>query len=475
MTTRRELLLTGLASSAIGTLPKSVALAHDAAPSPWKTAAEIALTIQLPVFPAHDFPLPKFGAVGDGKTDCTSAFAEAIETCHQAGGGRVVVPPGRWQTGAIHLKSNVNLHLAKGATISFSTRSADYLPIVLTRWEGVELMNYSPLIYAFEQENIAVTGEGILDGNADKETWWPWCGARAYGWQEGAFSQTAARHKLFIMGDADVPVEQRLFGEGSWLRPSFVEPYRCKKVLIEGISIQRAPFWQLHPVLCRDVTIRNVTIDSDGPNNDGCDPECSQNVLTENCRFNTGDDCIAIKSGRNGDGRRVGIPSQDIIIRNCQMRNGHGGITIGSEISGGVRNVFAENCRMDSPNLGSAIRLKNNAMRGGTLEHIYVRRMVIGRVAHAVLTIDLNYEEGANGPFKPVVRDVRIETTTSGESLYGVDIQGLPEAPVYDVALHDCDFHNVSAGNIVKYAENLSVRGVKINGSRYAPERKPMP
>jgi polygalacturonase len=472
MANRRELLQATMASGIAAALPwKSASANPVAGSSPWHLAETIVARITPPQFAERFFILSSFGAVGDGKTDCTKAFAHAIAACSESGGGIVVVPPGDWLSGAIQLKSNVNLHLKKDAVIRFSTDPSAYLPLVLTRWEGIELMSYSPLIYAFEQENIAITGEGTLEGQADNSHWWQWCGARQFGWHEGMPSQHEARKKLAEMAEAGVPVEQRIFGEGSYLRPVFIEPYRCKNILIDGVTIRNAPFWEIHPVLCTNVTVSNLTINSAGPNTDGCDPESSKDVLIDNCSFNTGDDCIAIKSGRNADGRRLNVPSENIVIRNCHMKNGHGGITIGSEITGGVRYVFAENCRMDSPHLGSALRIKNNAMRGGLLEHFYFRHIAIGKVAHAVLTIDCNYEEGPHGPFKPVVRDVRIETTASGESQYGVDIQGLASAPVSNIALYDCDFRNVAAGNIVKNVSGILSRNVKVNGKLFKPPR----
>jgi polygalacturonase len=432
--------------------------------SAWREMDRIVARIRPPIFPSRDFPITDYGAVADGKTKCTRSFADAIAACSAAGGGRVIVPEGNWLTGAIHLKSNVNLHVVKNATIRFSTDPADFLPLVLTRWEGVECMNYSPLIYAFEQENLAITGEGTLEGQADNVHWWPWKGKKEFGWSEGRPDQAAARARLFKMGDDNVPVDQRLFGEGSYLRPNFIEPYRCRNILIEGVMLRNAPFWEVHPVLSSNITVRNLTIDSDGPNTDGCDPESCKDVLIEGCSFNTGDDCIAIKSGRNGDGRRVNVPSENIVIRNCTMRNGHGGVTIGSEITGGVRNVFAQDCKMDSPDLWNAIRLKDNAMRGGVLENFHFRRIVVGQVAHAVLTIDFNYEEGPNGPFRPVARGIHLESIVSGKSAYGIDAQGLAAAPVYNVSLRDCDFSNVKNRNIVKHVKGITLRNVKLNG-----------
>lgn len=465
MNTRRRLLQSFAATGVMLNLePAAAAVRHSKHRSAWAEADRIVARIRRPVFPARDFPITDFGAVGDGKTNCTSAFASAIAACATAGGGRVFVPEGAWLTGAIHLKSNVHLYVARNATVRFSTDPADYLPLVFTRWEGVELMNYSPLIYAFEQENIAVSGEGTLDGQADLVHWWPWKGKTEHGWKEGIPTQAAARKKLFDMGEANVPVAQRVFGEGSYLRPGFFEPVRCRNVLIEGVTLRNAPFWEIHPVLCTSVTVRNLTIDSSGPNTDGCDPESCKDVLIEGCSFNTGDDCIAIKSGRNGDGRRVNVPTENVVIRKCTMKNGHGGVAIGSEITGGVRNVYVEDCKMDSPDLGSAIRLKDNAMRGGVLENFHFRRIVIGQVEHAVLTVDFNYEEGAKGPFKPVVRGVYLESIVSGKSSYGIDAQGFENAPVYNVSLTGCDFSNVAQKNIIKNVRGLTFRDVKVNG-----------
>jgi len=284
--------------------------------------AEIARRIQPPTFPDRDFDITKYGAAPGGKQDCTQSIRDAIAACSASGGGRVVAPRGVFLTGAIHLRSNVNLHIAEGATLLFSRDPKQYLPLVFTRWEGTECMNYSPLIYAFEATNIAVTGAGVLDGQADQQHWWPWKGNARSGWKQGEPSGEDDRKRLMEMGQKGVPVSERVFGEGHYLRPPFVQPYRSKNVLIEGITIRNSPFWELHPVLSTNVTVRNVKISSLGPNNDGCDPESCTDVLIEGCEFNTGDDCIAIKSGRNNDGRRVGTPCANLIIRDCTMKDG---------------------------------------------------------------------------------------------------------------------------------------------------------
>src|ERR1700722_2116294 len=260
-----------------------------------------------------------------------------------------------------------------------------------------ELMNYSPFIYAFEQETIAITGEGTIDGNCDCEHWRPWKGRTNCGWKSGDASQEKDRNHLFDMAERGVPVSQRVFDEGHYLRPQFIQPYRCKNVLIEDVRLFNSPMWQVHPVLCTNVTVRGLTISGFGPNTDGCDPESCTDVLGENCFFNTGDDCIAIKSGRNTDGRILDMPSQNTIIRDCRMKDDHGGVTVGSESSGGVRNVFSENCQMDSPHLDIAVRFKNNAMRGGLIENIFARNIDIGEVATACILSRLLLRRGRSG------------------------------------------------------------------------------
>jgi polygalacturonase len=374
-----------------------------------------------------------------------------------------VIPAGRFLTGAVHLESNVNLHVARGATLAFTRDPAAYLPAVFTRWEGMELMGYSPFIYAFEKTNVAITGEGTLDGQADAQHWWPWKTSK------GATSQTPARNRLMQMMEAGVPVEQRVFAEGSFLRPQFIQPYRCRNVLIEGVTIVGSPMWEIHPVLCTNVTVRGVSIDSHGPNNDGCDPESCTDVLIERCTFDTGDDCIAIKSGRNAQGRQVPVPTQNVIVRDCNMKDGHGGVTIGSEITAGVRNVFIERCEMDSPELERALRFKNNAMRGGTLEHVYMRDCRVGEVADAVLSMDLYYEEGPRGPYAPVIRDVEMRNVTSRKSRYALFMRAYPKSEISDVRIIDCTFDGVARGNVTEGVQRLAMRNVRINGQPATP------
>ena len=443
----------------LAVLPAALFAANPASPSDtvgktvseWTHVSEILSRIRRPTFPGREFPITAFGAVPDGKTDCTEAIRKAIEACQKGGGGRVLVPEGEFLTGPIHLQSKVELHLDSRATLKFATEPKAYLPVVFTRFEGMECYNYSPLIYAFEQENVAVTGEGTLDGQASDENWWQWKGGR--GAKDGSPNQKPARDRLGKMVDQNAPIQERRFGEGSFLRPSFVEFNRCRNVLIQGVSIRRSPMWELHPLLCTNVIVRGVNIDSHGPNNDGCDPESCRDVLIEDCVFDTGDDCIAIKSGRNNDGRRIGLASENIVIRRCTMKDGHGGVVIGSEISGGCRNVFAEDCTMDSPNLERVLRLKSNAVRGGVIKNIFMRNIKVGQVRDAVLQIDFVYEEGANGPYKPVARNIVMENITVDKTPRVLNVVGFKGAEISGVRIYNSTFNEIQKTNVIIEAD----------------------
>ncbi|CAM3419662.1 glycoside hydrolase family 28 protein [Pontibacter korlensis] len=462
------LLTTLLAMAACNKQPTTTSEANlSATTDAWQQVDTILAHIVPPTFPDKDFNITAYGAVGDGKTHNSEAIRKAIEACNSAGGGRVVVPAGNFLSGPIYLKSNVNLHLEKGAKILFSTNPNDYLPLVHTRWEGVELMNYSPLIYAFEEKNIAVTGEGTLDGQASETNWWPWKGREKYGWKPGTPNQNDEdkRAALFEMAENNVPVSERKFGEGFYLRPQFVQPYRCENVLIEGVTIVNSPMWILNPVLCNNVTIQGVRVESMGPNSDGCDPESCKNVLIKDCYFNTGDDCIAIKSGRNADGRRINVPSENIVIQGCTMANGHGGVVIGSEISGGVRNVFAENCTMNSPLLDRALRIKTSSMRGGVVENVYLRNIEVGQVAEQVVRVNMFYED--SGPFMPTVRNVEVRNmTVQNGGDVGVLLEGYEESPVQNLRLINVKINNVKEPYKFSNVENIGFENVTINGKQ---------
>ncbi len=434
-------------------------------------AGEIVRSIRRTEFPKRTFSILDFGAVaGDPGKLNHEAINLAILACSQAGGGTVVVPAGEFHTGPLTLKSNVELHLEQGAVLKFTTDPSCYFPAVLTRWEGIDCYNAHPLIYAHGESNVALTGKGVIDGQGSPEHWWYMKGSARDGWKEGMPSQLlGGRDRLLAYAEASVPVDRRIMTEQDALRPQLVNFYRCNRVLIEGVTLKDSPFWAIHPVFCEDLIVRGVTIDGEGPNGDGCNPESCKNVLIEGCRFNTGDDCIAIKSGRNADGRRWGVPSENIVVRDCRMAKGHGGIVIGSEISGGYRNLYVENCEMDSPQLDRVVRIKTSTGRGGVIENVYVRNIRVGQCNEAVLRINLKYEsdERCDRSFPPVVRNVYLEKITCGKSKYGILVNGLDESEnVYDIHVADCTFDQVASGGNLLTGRTGAIRfsGVEING-----------
>ncbi|WP_026235946.1 glycoside hydrolase family 28 protein [Echinicola pacifica] len=430
---------------------------------PWSKLDSIRALIQAPEFADREFSILDFGAKEGGEFLNTDAIASAISACNEAGGGKVIVPPGVFLTGAVHLKSNVNLHISEGAVLQFSRNPKDYLPLVRSRWEGMELMNYSPFIYAYQQENIAITGTGTLDGNADMENWWPWCGAKHYGWEEGMGRQTEARNLLHEMVHEQLPLEERVFGEGHFLRPQFVQPFECSNVLIQDVKLINSPMWNLHPVLCDNVTVERVKIITLGPNNDGCDPEACKNVLIKDCYFDTGDDCIAIKSGRNEDGRGPGIPSENIIIEGCEMKEGHGGVVIGSEISGGARNIYAYNLTMDSPNLDRVLRIKTSSKRGGTVENVFMKDVVVGTYKEAAVRFNMFYEE--EGDHIPSIQNVIVENLyVKDGGKYAVMANAYESSPVKNFQMINCRIDGVDEVFNINHMEGVHFENFVVNG-----------
>lgn len=450
---------------------------------------QIESRIVAPTFKDKTYRITKYGAsVKASAAKNQKAINAAIAACSKKGGGTVVVPAGTWNTGAILMQSNVNLRLEKDATLLFAY-DPDLYPLVKTRWEGLDLMNYSPCVYAYQAENIAISGEGTLDGNGENDTWWQWCGAKKYGFEDGKTPQSQAmpwfgderfgkdslgnvlsnRNTLLQMSDLGVPTEERIFGKGHGMRPQLVNFYECKNILIEDVTMLRSPFWVITPTLSKNITVRRVKVINDGPNGDGCDPESCEDVLIEDCYFKTGDDCIAIKSGRNGDGRRTPVPSQNIIVRGCTMADGHGGVVLGSEISAGVRNVFAENCKMDSPNLDRVLRIKTNTCRGGVTENVYMRNVEVGQCREAVLRINLVYEpkERAKRGFIPTVRNVYMENVTCQKSKYGILLNGLDDYDnIYNINIKNCSFNGVTDEKVRRTGKshNINFDNLRING-----------
>jgi polygalacturonase len=421
------------------------------------TAADrIVASVRRPRFPARDFPLTDFGAKGDGTTPDTAAFARAIAACNRAGGGHVVVPSGgTFLTGAIHLRSNVDLHVESGATILFSQDPNDYLPVVWTRWQGIELMNYSPPVYCFGQRNIAITGSGTLNGQADASHWWNWAGTL----EDNDFGT------LETMADDNVPVPRRVFGPGHYLPPPMIQPYRSDTVLLQGVTVINSPFWHLNPNLSTNVTVEGLTITSSGPNTDGCDPESCDGVVVQHVSYDTGDDCMAIKSGRDADGRRVNVPCQNLVIQNCDFANGHGGITLGSEMTAGVRNVYAHDLTMNSANLKAGHRIKTNTLRGGFAENSNVYRVTAGTVGGPLLLIDGDYDD-QTGDYPPDITGITLNdwTVDTCEGLWSI-VGASASDPVGTATLENITVGTSTVANSAQYISDLVVDNVTVGGA----------
>jgi polygalacturonase len=382
---------------------------------------------KTPAFPNHDFSLLDYDGVPDGRTLNTRAFARAIEACAKAGGGRVIVPQGRWLTGAIHLKSHVNLNLQAGATVLFSTNPDDYLPAVWVRWAGFECMNYSPLIYARDCENVAITGRGMLDGQGSR--WWYW-----------ARRQTENAERLYKMTIENVPVEMRVFAKPEdSMRPQFFQPINCTNVLLEGVTIVSGPFWTVQFVYCDGVVARDLTIRTSGSNNDGINADSCRNVLIEDCDLTTGDDCVCLKSGLNEEGRRIGRPTENVVVRRCVTHAGHGGFVIGSDMSGGVRNVLVYNCDF----LGTAIgvRIKSARGRGGVVENIWCRDVHMHNIPGEAIKLETSYKAwfGSDKGIAPTFRNITFENIKVNVAGTGISIDGLPEQAIENLTFRNLD------------------------------------
>jgi polygalacturonase len=443
--------MVGAMLAAVAVVAASPATA--APPDDWSGMAAILRRIVPPTFPAREFRVTDYGAIGDDKSDNRDAIARAIAACTSAGGGHVVVPAGKFFCdGPIHLASNVDLHLDDGATIRFGAAPERYLPAVLTRFEGTLLYGHSPRIYVRGAHNVAITGRGVIDGNA-RETLALMKNSPGRG----------GSGTLRKMGADGVPVEQRIFVEGKWLRPSMVQPFECTNVLIEGVTLRDSTFWVVHPVLCRNVTVRGITVESMNGNNDGCDPDSCADVLIERCTFHTGDDSIAIKSGRDQDGWKVGRPSENIVIRHVVMGSRHSGVCIGSEMSGGVRNVYVEDCEAES--VSSALYFKANLDRGGLVEHIRARRLHVQRVRDGLVRFETTYQGYRGGNFPPSFRDFVLEDLTCDSAAnFAINVEGAERAPIRDVWIRRTSVTQAKAPLQVQRVENFHLEDVTVNG-----------
>lgn len=419
-------------------------------PAGWDKVPEILKNIHEPVFPDVVFNILDYGAKSDTTVDSRNAILAAVNACNLAGGGKVMIPAGTYLVnGPIVLKSHVNLHLEKGARLEFSTNPNHYLPMVLTKWEGTECYNYSPFIYSYQCVDVALTGEGEIDGNGATvfNTWKP--------------LEKPGMQRLRQMGNDSVPVYQRVFGKGYYLRPCMIQFFGCKNVLVDGVQIYDSPFWIIHPVYCDNVIVRNVYIDGQNYNNDGCDPESSTNVLIENVHFNVGDDGIAIKSGRDQDGWRVGQATENVIIRNCHFSQW--AITIGSEMSGGVRDIYIEDCKIDSCRNG--IYFKSNMDRGGFFENLYMRRITADICLWGMVNFRTDYHGYRGGNYPTLFRNITIEDVICNRvDSVALMANGIPEAKLYNITLRNIDVKSAPKATQMRNVENLLLDNVRVNG-----------
>lgn len=416
----------------------------------WNKVPEILKSIQEPSIPDRDYDITDFGAVGDGETDARPAILAAIDKANADGGGRVVLPEGNWfSEGPIHLKSNIDLHISDGATLKFSGDPADYLPVVKTRWEGTELYNHSPLIYANNVHDVAITGKGLIDGNSES-VFHTWTG-----------KQRDDRDTLRQMGNSGVPVEDRIFGEGHYLRPSMIQFFHAERVLLQDYTVTNSPFWINHLVYTDHAIVRNLTVDSHFANNDGVDVDSSRYVLIEDNTFRTGDDAVVVKSGRDADGRDIGRPSEYVVVRNNDM-GGEDGMALGSEMSGDIRYVFVTDNVLR--NGSAAFRFKGNEDRGGIVEHIRVRDMGIDSFDR-LFWFQLNYPGELGGGYPPIYRDILFENITADNVDTVFEAHVLNSQSLQDVLLKNIEVKNSNTPFIMENVQDLKFDNVLINNN----------
>jgi polygalacturonase len=416
-------------------------------PEGWPQAPELVRRIEAPAFPNRTYPLTSFAPRPD---DALPALSAAISRANAEGGGRVLVPRGSWfLNGPLHLKSNVNLHLEEGATLRFTPDPARYLPLTLTRWEGTECYNYSPLVYAWHASNLAITGRGTLDGNAKSgfATWKP--------------RQKPDQEALREMGVRGVPVVDRRFGPGHFLRTNMVEFFGCRQVLLEDITILDSPMWVLHPVYCDQVIVRRVHINSFNLNNDGIDPDSSSNLLIEDCTFDTGDDAVVLKSGRDQEGWRTGRPTENVLVRNCRMNARANALAIGSEMSGGVRNVWMENCQVRQAH--SILCFKANLDRGGLVENVWARNLTAESVG-AALQFTTAYHSYRGGNFPPTFRNFVVENVVCERADTAIDAVGVEASPIQDVRVSNFTVKQAKTPTRLAFTRNFEFNNVVVNG-----------
>jgi polygalacturonase len=414
-----------------------------------------------------------FGAKADGQTLITQNIKSAIDSLSAKGGGTLFFPAGEYLTGPIILKSNITIYIDAGAVLKFTDDFDQYLPFVQTRWEGVSMKSFCPLFYAYEAENITITGRGKIDGQGKK--WWNEHLKNAVEYRTNKkIANENKWQKLWGEENKDVKVMDYYKSTLAlkFFRPPFIQPYRCKNVLVEGITIVNSPFWTVNPEFCDNVTVRSVTIlNPKSPNTDGVNPESCRNVHISDCHISVGDDCITIKSGRDFDGRNHNVPCENITITNCTMLSGHGGVVIGSEMSGSVRKVAISNCIFDGTDRG--IRLKSMRGRGGIVEEIRVSNIVMKDIKIEAFTFDLYYGDTDEGPVSeetPCFRNIHISDVTGSNVKQACKIAGIKEMPITNLTFNNINIE-AQLGFIAHTAKNIELSNVEIsvkNGSPFS-------
>lgn len=421
---------------------------------------------------AEHVNMKQAGAKVDGKTVNTKLINQTIERLARQGGGTLFFPAGKYLTGPIRMKSNITLELEAGATLLFSTNFDDYLPFVEVRHEGVMMKSFCPLIYATDAENITIKGEGILDGQG--KAWWDEFfkvlvdlrdnGKRNVNKYQPMFEKENDVQKIAAETNKDWhgTLDRRFF------RPPFIQPIRCKNVRIEGVKIINSPFWTVNPEFCDNVTVEGVTIHNvPSPNTDGINPESCRNVHISNCHISVGDDCITIKSGRDLQARNIGVPCENITVTNCTMLSGHGGVVIGSEMSGSVRRVTISNCVFEGTDRG--IRLKSTRGRGGVVEDIRISNIVMNKIQKEALVFHLKYSKMPEEPKNdrtPIFRNIHVSGVTVVDTKTPIMIVGLEEAPISDIVLRDIHIKNAKLPNVFENCEGILMDDVVVNGKK---------
>lgn len=402
------------------------------------------------------FNVQDYGAKADSSTLATVAIQKAIAAAVKVGGGTIYFGPGKYLTGPIHLKSNINILIDAGAELHFSDNFDHYLPAVPSRWEGTMVNNFSPLFYAYEAENISITGRGLINGNGKK--WWATS-------ENFANVQPTKYMEIFKQNNKNV-IAPDLKGwiERGFLRPPFIQFMFCKNVLIQGIKIINSPFWTVNPQFCENVTVQGVTIENPpSPNTDGINPESCRYVHISDCHISVGDDCITIKSGKDRDGRRMNVPAENYTITNTTMLSGHGGVVIGSEMSGGVKKIVISNCVFDGTDRG--IRIKSARGRGGVVEDIRVSNIIMKNIQDEAIVLNMQYAKTEVEPVSertPIFRNIHFSNITGVDINVTGKIVGIEELPVDQITFNDIQMDAKEGFNLLN-ASNIEFHQVTVN------------